>query len=138
MWCGIATSKQAKRIVKEHYKNKKTFNAPYGIRTLSKMEKMYGIYPSGNPSDWQGPIWISSNYLVFRGLVKYGYNKEAKKLAIKTIKLLGKDAKKVGAFHEYYDPETGKPIINSGFQDWNYLVMNMIAWLEKKPVVKEF
>ena len=138
MWCGIATPEQAERIVKEHFKNEKTFNAPFGIRSLSKMEKMYGIYPSSNPSDWQGPIWIITNYLVFKGLLKYGYQKEATEIAFKTITLLGRDAAEVGAFHEYYDPETGKPIMHKGFQDWDYLVMNMIAWQEKRAVVEEF
>lgn len=138
MWCGIATQQEADRMVKEHFHNKGTFNAPFGIRSLSKMEKMYNIYPSSNPSDWQGPIWIIVNYLVFRGLLKYGYHKEAMEIASKTVNLLGRDAAKSGAFHEYYDPETGNPIINKGFQNWNYLVMNMIAWLEERPVVEEF
>jgi len=138
LWAGVATPEQAKRIVNEHYLNNNTFHAPYGVRSLSKMEKMYSIYASGNPSDAQGPVWINTNYLVFKGLVKYGFTKEAKALAGKTVKLLGEDAIKEGAFHEYYDPESGAPILNKGFQNWNYLVMNMIAWLEKKKVVSEF
>ena len=24
------------------------------------------------------------------------------------------------------------------FQNWNYLVLNMLAWLESRPVVREF
>lgn len=138
MWCRIASYEEASRIVREHFNNKNTFNAPYGIRTLSKLEKMYSIYPSSNPSDWQGPIWIIVNYFVFKGLLNYGFFKEAKEIAAKTIRLLGMDAEKEGAFHEYYNPESGEPIINKGFQNWNYLVMNMIAWLEKRPVVEEF
>ena len=43
-----------------------------GIRTLAPLEKMYNVRASGNPSSWQGPVWINVNYLVFRGLVKYG------------------------------------------------------------------
>ena len=41
-----------------------------------------------------------------------------------------------GALHEYYNPETGAPIMNKGFQNWNYLVLNMLAWLERRPVVR--
>ena len=52
--------------------------------------------------------------------------------------LFGDDLRKEGTLHEYYNPETGEPIINKGFQNWNYLVLNMVAWLEKRPVVKEF
>jgi putative isomerase len=50
LWVGIATPDQAERIVAEHYRNEKTFNAPYGVRSLSRMEKMYSIRASGNPS----------------------------------------------------------------------------------------
>jgi hypothetical protein len=138
MWAGIATPEQAERMVKEHFLNPKTFNSPYGVRTLSKMEKMYNVQASANPSNWRGPIWGISNYMVFRGLLKYGYNKEAKTLAEKTIKLFGKDFEENGALHEYYEPDTGEPILNKGFQNWNYLVTNMIAWLEGKPVIEEF
>ena len=138
LWAGIATPEQADRMVKEHYSNTKTFNAPSGVRTLSKMEKMYSLRASANPSNWRGPVWGISNYMVFKGLEKYGYKKEASELAEKTIKMFGKDFKKNGALHEYYEPETGEPLLNKGFQNWNYLVLNMIAWLENKKTVAEF
>lgn len=138
MWSGIATPEQAERMVKEHFKNEKTFNAPYGVRTLSKMEKMYNLKASGNPSSWLGPIWGISNYMVWKGLVKYGYETEAQELAAKTIRLFGRDVERFGTMHEYYQPENGEPILNPGFQNWNYLVLNMIAWMEGRPVVEEF
>lgn len=138
MWSGIATAEQAKRIVKEHYADVRTFNAPYGVRTLSKMEKMYSTRASANPSNWRGPIWGISNYMVFKGLCRYGFKKEAKELAMKTVNLFGKDFSENGALHEYYEPETGTPILNKGFQNWNYLVINMIAWLEGRQVIEEF
>ena len=138
MWADIATPEQSERIVREHLKNAETFNAPYGIRTLSKMEKMYNLKATGNPSSWLGPVWGISNYMVWKGLVKYRYEEEAYELAEKTIKLFGRDFKRFGALHEYYQPENGEPILNPGFQNWNYLVMNMLAWLENRPLVDEF
>lgn len=138
LWAGIATPEQAERMVKEHFNNPKTFNSPSGVRTLSKMEKMYSLRASANPSNWRGPVWGISNYMVFKGLVKYGYDTEAKELATKTICLFGKDFEKHGALHEYYEPETGEPLLNKDFQNWNYLVINMIAWLEGEQVVEEF
>lgn len=138
MWAGIATPEQATRMVEEHYKNEKTFNAPYGVRSLSKMEKMYNVKASGNPSSWLGPIWGISNYMTWRGLVDYGFEDEARELANKTVIMFGKDLKETGVLHEYYEPETGLPILNPGFKNWNYLVLNMIGWLESKPVIKEF
>ena len=132
MWAGIATDKQAERMVKEHYLDERTFHAPYGVRTLSKMEKMYAIIKSGNPSCWLGPIWGISNYMVFEGLVKYGYNKEAKDLAEKTITMFGKDIDECGEMHEYYNPETGEGVNNPGFQNWNLLSLNMLRWLKNQ------
>lgn len=69
MWANIATPQQAQIMVKKHFHDTTSFNAPAGIRTLSPLEKMYDTRASGNPSSWLGPIWINVNYLVFRGLI---------------------------------------------------------------------
>ncbi len=125
MWSGIATPEQAERMVKENYRNEKTFNAKYGVRTLSKLEKMYAIIKSGNPSCWLGPIWGISNYMTFEGLLKYGYIDDAKELAQKTLEMFAKDIEKCGEMHEYYDPESGEGVNNPGFQNWNLLAIKM-------------
>jgi len=138
MWAEIATPEQAKRMVHENLLDTRTFNAQFGIRTLSRLEKMYSVRASNNPSNWQGPVWGISNYLVFRGLVKYGFQKEAHELAAKTILLFGRDYRDNGALHEYYEPDTGQPVLNKGFQNWNYLVLNMIAWHNGNTVIEEF
>jgi putative isomerase len=137
LWAEIATPEQARRMV-ERLKDERTFNAPYGIRTLSALEKMYNVRASGNPSLWTGPIWGVSNYLVWRGLVKYGYKAEATDLADKTIRLFARDFERFGALHEYYLPESGEPVLNRGFQNWNYLVLNMVAWRQGGDPVAEF
>jgi putative isomerase len=138
LWAGIATPEQAERMVAEHFRDTTSFNAPAGIRTLSPLEKMYDTRASGNPSSWLGPVWINVNYLVFRGLLTYGYEQEAREVAEKTILLLGKDFEQYGALHEYYLPDNGAPVLNKGFQNWNFLVLNMAAWLDGKAVVSEF
>ena len=123
MWSGIATQEQAERMVRENLLDENAFWAPWGVRTLSC---------------WLGPIWGVSNYLVFRGLTKYGFYREAEELAKKTVFLLEKDLAACGELHEYYDPESGDPIINPGFQNWNLLSLNMRAWLNHEKVVEEF
>jgi putative isomerase len=138
MWSGVATPEEAKQMVEKNMLDTNTFAAPYGIRSLSKMEKMYDLRATGNPSNWLGPIWLNANYFAFRGLVKYGYDKEARQLVEKTVKLIGMDFEKNGMTHEFYLPENGEPVMNPGFQDWNYLVLNMIAWYQGKPYVEEF
>lgn len=138
LWAGVATPEQARRVVEEHYRCKRTFNAPFGVRTLAKVEKMYNIRISGNPSTWRGPIWGMSNWMVFRGLVRYGFDDDARDLAEKTITLFGRDLQANGAMHEYYQPENGMGMLNPGFQNWNMLVLNMIAWLKGGQPVWEF
>ena len=138
MWAGIATQAEADRMVREHFRNADTFRARWGVRTLSKAEPMYRITASGNPSCWLGPVWAISNYLVFRGLLRYGFEADARDLAEATVDLFGRDMERNGLLHEYYHPDTGAPVMNPGFQNWNLLVLNMAAWLEGRPVVAEF
>ena len=94
-------------MVKENLLDKEAFWAPFGVRSLSKYEKMYTIKKSGNPSCWLGPIWGISNYMVFKGLVKCGFFDEAIKLGEKTVKLFETDIIDSGELHKYYDPESG-------------------------------
>ena len=99
---------------------------------------MYCIVAAGNPSCWLGPVWGISNYMVYRGLMNYGYTREARDLAEKTITLFGRDLEDCGELHEYYDPDTGRGVNNQGFQSWNLLVNNMIAEQLTGDAVKEF
>ena len=138
MWAGIATEAQAKRMVAENLLDEKGFWAPYGVRSLSKYEKMYLIRKSGNPSCWLGPIWGIANYFTWRSLIAYGFIEEATQLAQKTVAMFEKDLQECGQLHEYYDPETGEGICNKGFSSWNLLAMNMLAYLEGDEVIEEF
>ncbi len=138
LWAGIPTKEQADRIVKENLLDEKGFWAPYGVRSLSKYEKMYRLIASSNPSSWHGSVWILSNYFVYKALLRYGYVAEGEELAKKTLDLLAADYAKNSAFHEYYDPETGEGICNKGFSSWNLLAMNMLAYLEGGEVIEEF
>ena len=138
LWAGIPTKEQAKRIVEENLLDERAFWAPYGVRSLSKYEKMYRIVGTGNPSSWQGGVWILSNYFIFKGLLRYGYKQEGEELAKKTIELLNEDLAENNAFHEYYHPETGEGVFNKGFTSWNALVANMMAYLENKEVIEEW
>lgn len=137
LWAGFASQEQADRM-RERVIDRRTFRANYGVRTLSRLEKQYNLRASNNPSNWLGPIWGVSNYLVFRGLLKYGFADDARELAEDTVRLFGRDLETSGSLHEFYNPDNGEPIMTRNFQNWNFLVLNMIAWLEGRPVVAEF
>jgi hypothetical protein len=51
---------------------------------------------------WRGPVWININWLLMRGLQRYGYEEQAQHLR-ETIFSLCRDQ----GFYEYYDPTTG-------------------------------
>lgn len=137
LWAGFATPQQAERM-RQRYLDPRTFHAAYGVRTLSRLEKQFDLRASNNPSNWLGPVWGISNYLMFRGLHKYGFADDARALAEKTVALFGADLETNGSLHEYYHPDTGEPIITHGFQNWNFLVLNLIAHLEGRPAIAEF
>ena len=138
MWAGIATPEQARRMVRENLLDEKSFWAPAGVRSLSKYEKMYLVRKSGNPSCWLGPVWGIANYLIWRGLLDYGFTDKARELAEKTVTIFTQDLQECGQLHEYYDPETGAPVHNIGFQSWNLLAVNMEVWLRGENPVTEF
>jgi len=130
LYFGLATEEQAKRVI-ANYLDTKSLYSDYGIRSLGKNEKMYGIYRSNNPSCWLGPVWINFNYFLWEGLKKYGYPELADKLAIQTITMMGKGLEKDGGFYEYYDPENGEGVHGCGMHGWNFLVLKMIKSLQK-------
>ena len=137
MWAGIATSEQARKMLKKLF-NPGSFLGNYGIRTLSAKERMYNMAVTNNPSNWLGPVWGVSNYMVFSGLVRYGFDKEARDIAERSVKLFAADVENTGTLHEYYNPDTGEGIRTPDFQNWNCLVLNMLAFLEGRERVEEF
>ncbi|RRJ97695.1 glycogen debranching protein [Opitutaceae bacterium TAV4] len=126
LWRGIATPAQAAALCR-HATDTSTFAADAGIRSLSRREPMFSLAVSSNPSNWNGPVWILSNYLVWQGLLRYGFTVEAAELATRTLRLLAADIETHGATHEYYDPDTGRPIMNKGFISWNLLACAMMS-----------
>ncbi len=85
------------------------------------MNRCISTVETSNPSNWQGPIWVVSTYLMFRGLMNYGYTDVARNAAKNLLRTLCGDLDRCGSPHEYYDPETGTSNINKGFLNWNAL-----------------
>lgn len=137
LYAGIATKEQAAYLA-AHVFDEETFDSAYGIVTLAKDEKMFDLSATNNPSNWLGPIWVVANYVVFRGLLNYGYRKEAETIYERTLLLLGQDLEKTGSLHEYYNPFSGEPVMNGGFINWNILALNMAEELEGKKAMLGF
>ncbi len=113
-------------MVNKHLTDPAKFWTDYGVRSLAADEKMYSPDVSrGNPSNWLGPIWIIANYIIWKGLEKYGYCDIADKQAENIISLLANDYKLNGFIYENYNPETGNGVSGPGFWSWNLLACLM-------------
>lgn len=51
---------------------------------------------------WRGPVWINIDWLLMRGLERYGFEKHARSLRQTIIDLCGNQG-----FHEYFEPVAG-------------------------------
>lgn len=69
-----------------------------------------------------GPAWVPTNYLIFHGLRKYGFDAEAKELAGRTFRM-ALELNKVT--REYYDSDTGHGNGMNPFWGWSALAYVM-------------
>jgi len=122
MWAGVATPEQARRMVREHLLNEKEFWLPYPVATYAKTEPDFYEGTTKGECNWRGNTWIPANYMIFHGLVRYGFEKEARELADKTYNMaLNKNA----VTREYYDSETGQGYGMNPFWGWSSLAYVM-------------
>jgi glycogen debranching enzyme len=70
---------------------------------------------------WRGNVWVNVNWLIWKGLLRYGYTAQAQQLAQKTLALVEQHG-----FHEYFNPHTG-----AGFgsfpHSWTGIVLDMVG-----------
>ena len=118
LFAGLYTPGEAEILLEEHLKNPDTFAAPFGIRTTSKREMAYR--PDGEDFSWRGPIWMAEHWFIYKGLMRYGFKKEAADIREKSIALLER-----AGFRECFNPETGEGIGARNFT-WGALVLDMM------------
>lgn len=121
LWIGVASPEQARRLVREHLMNPIEFWLTYPVATYAKTEPDFFEGVRGQ-CNWRGSAWIPSNYMIFHGLIRYGYMKEAGELADKTYKLA---LYKNPVTREYYDSETGQGYGMNPFWGWSSLAYVM-------------
>jgi neutral trehalase len=105
MWAGVASRAQARRLVRDHLLNRNEFWLDYPVATYAKSEPEFYEGTRSGECNWEGPAWIPTNYMIFHGLLQYGYNDAAKELALRTLRL-ALEANQ--ATREFYDSDTGK------------------------------
>ena len=125
LFAGAATQPRAKRIVREHLLNEKEFWLAYPVASYAKTEPDY-YQGSHNECNWRGPTWAPTNYMIFHGLMGYGFTTEAK---ILSDRLLDMSIEKNPVLREYYDAETGLGLGQTRFWGFTALYYGMrLEW----------
>ena len=121
LWDGTATPERAERLVREHLTNEETFWLPHPIATWSKQEPDYYQMRADHECTWRGACWIPTNYMVFQGLRRYGYDDIAEDLAYRTCAMALNEA----TTREFYNAETGTGQGLDPFWGWSSLAYTM-------------
>jgi putative isomerase len=121
LWAGIAPEDRASRLVEEHILNPSEFWLPYPLATWARNEPDYYQERRGSECTWMGATWVPTNYMVFHGLLQYGYKDVARELADKTFRMVLQES----ATREYYNGETGSGQGLNPFWGWSTLAYLM-------------
>ena len=125
LWAGVASPAQARRLVKEHLLNPGEFWLRYPVATYAKTEPDFhqgANDPVTGACNWHGPAWIPTNYMIFHGLLQYGFQDVATQLATKTFQMALNENP---VTREYYDSDTGKGNGMNPFWGWSALAYVM-------------
>ena len=111
LFCGAASDEQAAATV----------------RTLPRFVRKFGVSAGDEHSpwhcQWDDPhVWAPLQYIVYEGLVRYGYLAEASRVADTYCKLIEAAFDETGHLWEKYDGNTGKPAVSE------YDAPPMLGW----------
>jgi len=113
--------KIGRRLIEEHLLNEREFLTPVAPPSVAVGER--GYEPDGGRGPirryWRGPTWVNSAWLVWLGLRRLGYEKEAERLASGVIAAAAREG-----LREYYDPRNGKGLGAKDFA-WSALIAEL-------------
>jgi hypothetical protein len=103
LWAGVATKEQAARLMK-NLKAPGTFWRRFGVPTLSAADSYYDPQIT-KCCQWNGAVWLLWDYLVFRGLLDYGYRAEAEEIVRRNVDAVTFQLKNNHRFWESYSAD---------------------------------
>ena len=124
LFAGAATPERAKRIVNEHLLNTSEFWLNYPVASYARTEPDY-YQGSHKECNWRGPTWAPTNYMIFQGLRKYGFNDVARELSDRLFQMA---IVKNPVLREYYNAETGEGLGQTRF--WGFTALYYVLPLE--------
>ncbi|MGA2974431.1 MAG: trehalase family glycosidase [Spirochaetia bacterium] len=102
MLAGVATKKQAERMVNDHFYNPEEFWGEWILPSSPRNDPGYK-----DQYYWRGRIWAPMNFHTYLGLRRYGMKKAQQDLAEKSKNLLLKEWREKRHVHENYNAELG-------------------------------
>ncbi len=102
MWAGMVTKEQAKQLVGAL----KRFESNGGL-TTTDAQQLGQLVPGSVPTQWAYPNgWAPLHFRIVQGLLRYGYQEDAKRIAMKWLKTNLDWFNKHGVFLEKYNVVT--------------------------------
>ena len=102
LWSGMASKKQAAQMVKalRRYENR-------GGLTTTDTQQLSQLVPGAIPTQWAYPNgWAPLHFIIVKGLENYGYDADAKRIAMKWLKTNLSWFNEHGVFLEKYNVVT--------------------------------
>jgi len=91
-----------RRVIEEHLLNPDEFFGRYPIPSVAYNDPAFDLTEPG----WKGYIWLVTLYPALPVLFRYGYEEEARALALRTLEMMASQGGMKGIW-ETYDPLTG-------------------------------
>ena len=116
LWVGLATPAEAQRVVDS---------------VLPVLEYPFGMVPcistpGSRVTQWAAPnLWPCLQYVTYRGLERYGYRREALRVASKYLDVVTRCFNATGDLWEKYNAETG---LNDTSNEAGYPLPAMMGW----------
>jgi glycogen debranching enzyme len=115
------TTRQAELLKNELFENGGHFHTPHLVPTTPTS------YPNFDGNEyWRGNVWLPVNWLIYKGLINYGYTEEARYLAKNSLNLVANNG-----FCEFFNPNSGQRGNTSGQecpqdQSWSTIILDML------------
>lgn len=96
LFAGIASPAQAAAL-RDHVTDPATFGAAMPVPTVALNEGAFC------KDLWRGPAWVNTSYMVYRGLKRYGFEREADQLRRALLEGVMRWYQREGCLFEFYD-----------------------------------
>ena len=117
LWAGLATARQAERMVRDALPR---LEEPFGLAACEARRE------PGRLCQWDYPNgWASVQYIAYRGLARYGYLSEARRVAAKYLSVVCNEFARTGDLWEKYNVSSAsKP----NLEEEGWISPAMMGW----------